>query len=226
MSAEGNVAVAEPAASPQACLDVLGLFSELVATLAAERARDGQIALDEVYRILALVRGAGSPLSRAMAAQEGKCRHSFKPAVRHASSRNDVFRRLLVRPFETLLEGDVPAFPRSFLPHYFEVVDAALGERGKQYDQRSREIFQDMLVSHGNDLAWEIFFADARARAVLSRVLDRLMRYLESPAGQWAWLTCMGRVNVDGARPSSAQADMVLAALRSTATALGVTAKV
>lgn len=221
MSAEGCSAVAASQAQ-RACLDVLGLFSELVSTLAAERAKDGVIALDEVNRILALVRGAGSPLSRAMDAQESKCRKSFKPAVRHANSRNDVFRRLLVRPFETLLEGEPPAFPRCFLANYFEVAEAALGEAIKQYDQRSREIFQEMLVRHGNDLAWDVFFADPRAHAILSRVLSKLLRYLATPVGQWAWLNCMGRVNADGASPSSAQADMVLAALRSTASGLGL----
>lgn len=222
MPAEGNITVVAVQDESQACFDVLGLFSELVATLATERAKDGLIALEEVHRILALVRGAGTPLSRAMQIQEGKCRRSFKPSVRHATSRNDVFRRLLVRPFETLLEGADPAYPRCFLGNYFEVVEAALGEHLKQYDQRSREIFQDMLVRYGNDLAWEVFFADPRARAVLSRVLSRILRYLESPVGQWAWVTCMGRVNADGARPSSAQADMILAALRSTATGLGL----
>lgn len=202
------------------CFDVLGLMSDVVLRLAEERACDGVLRVEDLRRILEMTRGAGSPLLRAFEAQETRCRRSFRPATRHATSRNDVFRRLMVRPFETLLEGDAPAFPRCFLANYFELVEAAFGDKLNHYDQRAREVFQDMLVSHGNDLAWEVFFADARARAILGHGLSRLMRYIESPAGQWAWLTCMNRQNVDGARPTTEQADSVLAALRATARAL------
>lgn len=202
------------------CFDVLGLMSDVVLRLAEERAQGGVLRVEDLRRILEMTRGAGSPLLRAFEAQETRCRRSFRPATRHATSRNDVFRRLMVRPFETLLEGDAPAFPRCFLANYFELVEAAFGDKLNHYDQRAREVFQDMLVSHGNDLAWEVFFADARARAILGHGLSRLMRYIESPAGQWAWLTCMNRQNVDGARPTTEQADSVLAALRATARAL------
>lgn len=202
------------------CFDVLSLMSDVIMHLAEERAADGALRLDDLRRILELTRGGGSPLLRAFEAQEARCRHAFRPAVRHATSRNDVFRRLMVRPFETLLEGETPAFPRCFLPNYFEMVEAAFGDKFKHYDERAKEIFQDMLVSHGNDLAWEVFFNDPRARAVLGHGLSRLMRYVESPAGQWAWLTCMNRHNADGAKPTTEQADAVLAALRATARAL------
>lgn len=202
------------------CFDVLTLMSDVVLRLAGERACDGMVRIEDLRRIMEMTRDAGSPLLRAFEAQETRCRRAFRPATRHATSRNDVFRRLMVRPFETLLEGDNPAFPRCFLANYFELVEAAFGDKLGHYDQRAREVFQDMLVSHGNDLAWEVFFADARARAILGHGLSRLMRYIESPAGQWAWLTCMNRQNMDGARPTTDQADGVLAALRSTARAL------
>lgn len=202
------------------CFDVLSLMSDVVFRLAEERAVDGVLRLDELRRILEMSNGGHSPLLRAFAAQEARCRRAFRPAVRHATSRNDVFRRLMVRPFETLLEGEPPAFPRCFLPNYFELVEAAFADKLKHYDDRAREIFQDMLVAHGNDLAWEVFFNDARARAVLGHGLSRLMRYVESPAGQWAWLNCMNRHNVDGAKPTTEQAEAVLNALRVTARAL------
>lgn len=203
------------------CFQVLDLMAQVVTALAEERARDGMLHVDDLKRIMEMARGAGSPLVRAFEIQETRCRRQFRPAVRHATSRNDVFRRVMVRPFETLLEGEPPAFPRCFLVHYFEVVEAAFGDKLAQYDQRSREIFQEMLVTHGNDLAWDVFFNDARVRAVLTRALSRLMTYVESPAGQWAWLTCMGRQNVDGAKPTSDQAEMILSALRSTWAAMG-----
>lgn len=228
MSAEGrNVAVAVggaasgEAATRHPCFDVLSMMADVITALAQERAQDGMLRLEELKRILEMTKGAGSPLARAFAAQETKCRRSFRPAARHASSRNDVFRRLMVRPFETLLEGDPPAFPRCFLANYFELVEAAFGDKLKSYDDRSKEIFQDLLVTHGNDLAWEVFFNDARARAVLGHALTRLMHYIESPAGQWAWLTCLNRQNVDGAKPSSEQADLILNTLRTTRKALG-----
>lgn len=219
MSAETSGCAAEDGS--RACLGVLGVISEVVLALAAERSQDGVLRLDELKRILDLARGINSPLAPALATQESRCRRSFRPAARHATSRNDVFRRLMVRPFETLLEGEPPAFPRCFLANYFEVVEAAFGEKFKHYDQRAKEIFQDMLVTHGNDLAWEVFFNDPRARAVLSHGLSRLMHYIESPAGQWAWLNCMNRHNVDGAKPTTEQAEMVLTALRTTTKALG-----
>lgn len=202
------------------CFDVLALMSDVVMRLAEERASDGSIRLDELRRIFELTRGAGSPLLRAFEAQEVRCRHAFRPAVRHATSRNDVFRRLMVRPFETLLEGEPPAFPRCFLGNYFELVEAAFADKLKHYDDRAREIFQDMLVSHGHDLAWEVFFNDARARAILGHGLTRLVRYVETPAGQWAWLNCMNRDTVGGAKPTPEQAEAVLHTLQATARAL------
>lgn len=211
--------LAHSAASHQ-CFDVLALMSDVILRLAEEQATDGTLHLDELRRILETTRSAGSPLLRAFQMQEKRCRHAFRPAARHATSRNDVFRRLMVRPFETLLEGEPPGFPRQFLTNYFELVEAAFGDKLKQYDQRAREVFQDMLVSHGNDLAWEVFFNEPRARAILAHGLSRLMLYVESPAGQWAWLNCMNRHNTDGAKPTTEQAESVLAALRVTAKAL------
>lgn len=203
------------------CFGVVGLFADVVGRLAEERARDGMLGLDEVKRILAMVCGGSSPLARALEGQESRCRKAFRPSAHHASSRNDVFRRLMVRPFETLLEGSPAVFPRHFLPNYFEVVEAAFGDKLGHYEQRSREIFQDMLVRYGNDLAWDVFFADPRVRAVMSHGLTRLMGYIEGPAGQWAWLTAMSRANVDGAKPTSAQADLIKQTLATTCKALG-----
>lgn len=214
-SSSGAVALTRP------CFDVVGTLADVVGTLAEERAEGGTIALDELRRILDMVKGGTSPLGRFLEGQEMRCRKAFRPSVRHATSRNDVFRRLMVRPFETLLEGDPAAFPRCFLANYFEVVEAAFGDKLGHYEQRSREIFQDMLVAHGNDLAWDDFYSDPRVRAVLSHGLTRLMTYVESPAGQWAWLTAMSRVNVDGAKPTSDQADLVKATLTTTWKALG-----
>ncbi len=228
MTAESIVVAGPCHASPAAsagltrpCFGVIGLLADVVGRLAEERAHDGMLSLDEVKRILEMVRGGSSPLARALDGQESRCRKSFRPSVRHASSRNDVFRRLMVRPFETLLEGEPAVFPRRFLPNYFEVVDAAFGDKLAHYEQRSREIFQDMLVSHGNDLAWDVFFADPRVRAVMSHGLTRLTGYIEGPAGQWAWLTAMSRTNVDGAKPTSAQADLIKQTLATTCRALG-----
>lgn len=220
MSKESAAAGMVPDGERRPCFDVLSLMSDVILRLAEERAVDGAIRLDDLRRVLEMSKGGGSPLLHAFAAQEARCRRAFRPAVRHATSRNDVFRRLMVRPFETLLEGDPPAFPRCFLPNYFELVEAAFADKLKHYDDRAREVFQDMLVAHGNDLAWEVFFNDPRARAILGHGLSRLMRYVEGPAGQWAWLNCMNRHNVDGAKPTAEQAEAVLNALRVTARAL------
>lgn len=220
MSMEFATVGPAPGEERRQCFDVLSLMSDVVFRLAQERAVDGVLRLDDLRRILEMSKGGHSPLLRAFEAQEARCRRAFRPAVRHATSRNDVFRRLMVRPFETLLEGDPPAFPRCFLANYFELVEAAFADKLKHYDDRAREIFQDMLVAHGNDLAWEVFFNDPRARAILGHGLSRLTRYVESPAGQWAWLNCMNRHNADGAKPSTEQAEAVLNALRVTARAL------
>lgn len=209
-----------PQGARRQCFDVLALMSDVVMRLAEERASGGMLSLDELRRILARAGGAGSPLLRAFELQEARCRRAFRPSVRHASSRNDVFHRLMVRPFETLLEGEPPAFPRTFLANYFEVVEAAFADKLRHYDDRAREVFQDMLVSHGNDLAWDVFFNDARARAILGHGLVRLVRFIESPAGQWVWLNCMNRANVDGAKPTTEQSESILHALRATARAL------
>lgn len=202
------------------CFDILTLTSEVISALARERAVDGVLSLEQIEHILDIIKSADSPLQAAMTSQEQKCHRHFRPPPEEdANAGADVFRRMLVRPFETLLEGEHPPFPRHFLANYYEVTQVAFGGKYELYDHLAREIFQDMLISYGSRLAWDFFFDEPRARGLLRHSVTRLLRFIETPEGQWAWLICMERETAQG-RASATQCDMVLNALRTTVNAL------
>ena len=115
----------------------------------------------------------------------------------------------MVRPFETLLNGEPPPYPRPLLGNYFEVLEAAFAEKYAEYDRHSRALLQALLVSHGHNLHWDGFYAEPRVAQILAHALKRLLRFLETPPGQRAWLTAMSRPAASGLRPSAEQVDSV-----------------
>jgi len=204
------------------CRNIAAMVGQLVYQLVIEQARDGVVRVEDLKRVLALVSQGSGQLDRQYKAQQETCTGSLRANRRHVSSRSNAFQRLMVRPFETLLTSDPPGYPRAVLGNYFEVLAAAFGDKLTEYDRHCKAIFQALLVSHGNNLDWDVFFTDPRAIQVLAHALKRLMRFLDSPAGQWAWVQSMTRPNPSGARPTDAQADAVRQALESTVLGLGL----
>jgi len=198
------------------CYGAADVVSGVLERLLRETSRDGLVRVDDAVKILKLVGRGTYELDVAFDSLEKACRLRFQPGRGKASSRDNPFRRLMVRPFETLLSGEPPAYPRPFLDNYFEVLEAACGDKYAEYDRHSRAILQSLLVVHGHNLAWDTFYAETRTAQVLAHALRRLLRFLEAPPGQWVWVQAMSKPSPTGARPSAEQADRIRETLQHT----------
>lgn len=195
------------------CYKAAGIVSDLLERLLRETARDGMVRVDDAVRILKLVGRGTYELDVAFDLQEKSCRQDLMPRRDKASSRNNPFRRLMVRPFETLLSGEPPSYPRPLLSNYFTVLESAYGDKYTEYDRHSRSLMQALLVSHGHNLNWETFYAEPKVAQILIHAVRRLLRYLDSPSGQMTWAQAMSRPTPSGLRPSAEQADTIRTAL-------------
>ncbi len=201
------------------CLEVMALVAVALRRALADKAQDGRVTLAEVDGVLAELSAPGGALARVLAAQADKC-GQLMMAHPPRAGRKKAFHRLMVRPFETLLDGEPPAFPRSCLPHYFKVVDAAGGAWLTKTEDVCRAVLQSLLVEHGRNLEWDAFYTDTRVRHVLAYALRHLVTTLETPAGQWLWEQTMLRPDRNGQAPAKEQADLVYRSLRDTWRAL------
>jgi hypothetical protein len=191
------------------CYDVASVVSDVLERLLRETARDGMVRVEDAVKILKLVGRGTYELDVAFDGQEKACRQKFQPGRGKASSRDNPFRRLMVRPFETLLTGEPPAYPRAFLANYFDVLEAACGDKYSEYDRHSRAILQNLLVVHGHNLVWDTFYAEARTTQILAHALRRVLRFIETPTGQWVWVQAMSKPSPSGARPSAEHTDRI-----------------
>lgn len=202
------------------CYQAAAIVSDVLERLLRETARDGMVRVEDAMKIMRLVGRGTYELDVAFEHQEKKCRTDMTPARDKASSRNNPFHRLMVRPFETLLNGDPALYPRPLLTNYFTVLEAAYADKYAEYERTSKALLQGLLVSHGHNLQWDIFYAEPRVAQIMAHALKRLLRFLETPPGQRAWLTSMSRPASSGLRPSAEQVDIVREALSHTARGL------
>ncbi len=202
--------------APKHCRALTGVVLGLVEALLREQASGGSIAVEDMVRVLRYVASGTAELDSVFNAQEQRCRRSLAGARGDASSRSDPFKRLMVRPFETLLGGDEPLFPRRFLGNYFEVLKAALGPRFDQYGAFCREVFQRLQVMYGHSLTWEMFYAEPKVGQLLAHALRKLLAFLDTPAGQWVWLQAMTQQLASGEQPTAEQAAIVRGVLETT----------
>ncbi|WP_152427072.1 hypothetical protein [Paramagnetospirillum caucaseum] len=209
MSTEHGAAAQSCGAEGRGCYGAVSVVSGVLERLLRETSRDGLVRVEDALKILKLVGRGTYELDVAFDGLEKACRLKFQPGRGKASSRDNPFRRLMVRPFETLLSGEPPSYPRAFLTNYFEVVEAACGDKYTEYDRHSRAILQNLLVAHGHNLVWDTFYAETRTTQVLAHALRRLLRFLETPPGQWVWVQAMSKPSPTGARPSAEQADRI-----------------
>jgi hypothetical protein len=212
------------AAKGHKCYQAAAIASDVLERLLRETARDGLVKLDDAIKIIRLIGRGTYELDVAFEHQEKKCRAEMAPSRDKASSRNNPFRRMMVRPFETLLNGDPAPYPRPLLTNYFDVLESAYGDKYAEYDRHSRALLQGMLVNHGHNLQWERFYSEPRVAQIMSHAVKRLVRYLETPGGQRSWLTAMSRPAPTGLRPSAEQVGMVQQTLAHTARGLDMLA--
>ncbi|RAU23298.1 hypothetical protein CU669_03905 [Paramagnetospirillum kuznetsovii] len=202
--------------SQKKCYAAATIVSDVLERLLRETARDGMVRVEEAVKILKLVGRGTYELDVAFEHQEKACRQDMQPGRDKASARNNPFRRLMVRPFETLLSGEPAPYPRPLLGNYFDVLEAAYGEKYGEYDRHSKALLQSLLVAHGHNLNWDTFYAEPRVGQIMAHALRRLLRFLETPNGQRAWLTSMSRPAPTGLRPSAQQTDSIREVLEHT----------
>jgi hypothetical protein len=206
----------DEAGSPKHCRALTTVVLGVIEALLRDKATDGTITVEDAIRVLRYVGSGTAELDSVFTAQEQRCRRSLAGARGDASSRSDPFKRLMVRPFETLLGGEPPVFPRRFLCNYFEVLKAAFGPRFDQYDSFCREVFQRLHVAYGHSLTWEVFYAEPKISQLLIHALRKLLAFLDTPAGQWVWLQAMTQRLGTGEQPTADQAAIVRGILETT----------
>jgi hypothetical protein len=175
------------------CHELAAVVTNVVMTLARERAANGLVSLADLERIASLVRHGTISLDDAFRHHEEACRRDHTRPKGNVGARSNPFQRLMVRPFEQMLLGDPPGFPRPCLPNYFGFLDHAFGERLEPFERHSRAIVQALLVVHGNNLTWDHFYGDQRTVKTLKSALKLLTHVLASAEGQRTWHACMVR---------------------------------
>jgi hypothetical protein len=166
---------------------------KVAVALLREHAVDGKLALADVERVLDLIGRGTMSLDEAFRVQEERCTKEHSRPKGNVGARSNPFQRLMVRPFETLLAGNPPVFPRPLLANYFEFLDNAMGTDKEPLERDCRAIIQALLVVHGNNLTWDHFYSDSRTLKLLHGALKRLTHVLSTPEGQKEWHGLMSR---------------------------------
>lgn len=206
----------------RACHAISAIVIDIVHALILDRAVDGKVDVADLDRLLALVRRGTISLDDAYRAQEERCRKEHSRPKGNVGARSNPFQRLIVRPFEHLLFGDKPAFPRALLPNYFQFIAAVLGHDAEPLERDCKAIIQALLVVHGNNLTWDHFYADPRTLKCLHAGLRQVTKALASAEGQREWHHRMGRSVGDQPAPTLPQLAQVSEALLETHRGLSV----
>lgn len=202
------------------CHDMAMIVTDVIMTLAREKAQDGKVGLHDLERISALISGGSMVLDAAYIRQEEACRKVHQMPKGNVGARSNPFHRLMVRPFEHLLAGDGMVLQRGYLPHYFEFLEHALEKRFEAFERHCRTIIQALMVIHGNNLTWDQFYADSRTVKTLQGALKLLRVYLDGPEGQRVWHACMMRPLGDLPQPAVGQVNHIRQVLLETARGL------
>lgn len=200
----------------RACHAISAIVIDIVHALILDRAVDGKVDVADLDRLLGLVRRGTVSLDNAYRAQEDKCRKEHSRPKGNVGARSNPFQRLIVRPFEHLLVGEPPGFPRPLLPNYFDFIEKALGHDREPLERDCRAIIQALLVVHGNNLTWDHFYSDPRTLKALHAALILVVKALASAEGQREWHHLMSRQVGDHPAATLAQLAVVGEALLET----------
>ncbi|MBC7952226.1 MAG: hypothetical protein H7Z12_10480 [Rhodospirillaceae bacterium] len=206
----------------RACHSISNSVLNIVMALLREHAVDGKLNLTDVERILTLIGRGTVSLDEAYRLQEERCRKDHSRPKGNVGARSNPFQRLVVRPFESLLAGASPAFPRPLLANYFEFIEHAMGNEREAFERDCRAIIQALLVVHGNNLTWDHFYSDARTLKALHGALKRITHVLSTPEGQKAWHSLLTRPVDTTPAPTIAQTNQLRQALLETHRGLSV----
>lgn len=192
----------------RSCHAISSIVLNVATALLREHAVDGLLRLADAERILDLIGRGSLSLDDAYRLQEERCRKQ-RQAKGNVGTRSNPFQRLMVRPFEELLAGAEPAFPRPYLANYFAFVEYALGPERDEVERDCRAIIQALLVVYGNGLNWEHFYSDPRTLRLLRRALQLVVHTLSADKGALAWHKLMARPPADLPPLEAARSDQV-----------------
>lgn len=199
------------------------IVTDVILTLARERATNNMVDLHDLERIAALISGGAMVLDAAYMRQEESCRKFHQLPKGNVGARSNPFHRLMVRPFEHLLMGE-DSLPRGYLPNYFEFLGHALGRRMDDFERHCRTIIQALMVVHGGNLTWDQFYADARTVKTLHAALKVIHDSLTGE-GRRTWLGCMMRPVGDLPQPTQGQVEQIRQVLLETTRGLETAAE-
>ncbi|WP_082910922.1 hypothetical protein [Magnetospirillum moscoviense] len=206
----------------RACHAISATVIDVVQALIRDRAIDGRVEVADLERMLSLVRRGTMSMDAAFLAQEERCRKDHSRPKGNVGARSNPFQRLMVRPFEHLLFGNPPPFPRPLLANYFTFIEQALEPERDAWEKVCRAVIQALLVVHGNNLTWDHFYSDQRALKTLGTALTRIARLLSTHDGARHWQEIMGRPLVDHPSATLEQVALVRQALLETQRGLNV----
>ncbi|MCR6629503.1 MAG: hypothetical protein NVV74_05270 [Magnetospirillum sp.] len=181
-----------------------------------EQAVDGRLELAEVERVLMLIGRGTMSLDDAYRVQEERCRKEHSRPRGNVGARSNPFQRLMVRPFESLLAGENPVYPRPFLGNYFAFVNHAMAQERDVVERDCRAIIQALLVVHGNNLTWDHFYSDPRTLRLLHKALRLVTHTLSTADGLQVWHQLMSLPMGDQPAPPQAATNQVRQALLET----------
>lgn len=186
----------EPAcrsATPTRCHEVATVVTNVLLTLLRERAVNGVVSMGDIEKITQLMQKGTISLDEVFRQHEERCRKDHTRPRGNVGARSNPFQRLMVRPFEPLLAGEQPVFPRPYIAHYFDYLDTVLWDRKDELERHCRAIIQALLVVHGNNLTWDHFYSDPRTIKALNGALKILSQSLATPEGHRLWQERLGR---------------------------------
>jgi hypothetical protein len=177
----------------RACHAVSNVVLNVTMAVLRDHAIDGKVNLSDVERILMAIGRGTMSLDEAYRAQEDRCRKEHSRPRGNVGARSNPFQRLIVRPFESLLAGETPVFPRPYLANYFTFVTHAIGEEREALERDCRAVIQALLVVYGNNLTWDHFYSDPRTLRLLHKALKLVTHTLASANGLKIWHHLMGQ---------------------------------
>jgi len=143
--------------------------------LMREAAIDGKVTVDDIYRIGSAVMSAEGPLMSYYARCETACGRLFAMATIE-KQRTDFFGRLIVWPFEHVLNQAGSGIERKNLAQFFAAIRMILGE---EVHEELRTRCTLLIECHRNEeglIDWQSYFHDAESYYILEQVLVTVAR--------------------------------------------------
>lgn len=160
----------------QPCRHATGIAIRAFLDLLSDAAQDGKVGMDTARRIGAAILSAEGPLSEFYYHTQAACEAGF--ALHQAETKRvDALGRLVTQSFARHLDVPGTGLERRHLPQFFAALRLILGEEThEELKAAALDIAERHHEGGGGLIAWEQFYADPEAQAVLERVQVTIAR--------------------------------------------------